>query len=171
MAFLGGLLGIFPILVSAEEKVPTSTQSPKSLKNKPYKSQVGIASWYGSRDRGKLTASGIRFSPDALVAAHSTLPLPTIVRVTNLSNGRSAEVFVIDRLPRKWGRAIDLSREVAQRLGFLHRGLTRVRIEVIAHPHMQFVRTSLREPLPKKSKKALVPAKKQVRRATRRMKV
>ncbi|MDR2416836.1 MAG: septal ring lytic transglycosylase RlpA family protein [Holosporales bacterium] len=118
----------------------TTTQH-RSLQNKY---QVGVASWYGGRDRGKLTASGIRFNPDALVAAHATLPLPTVVRVTNLSNGRSVEVFVIDRMPKKRGRIIDLSQSVAKKLGFMRKGLTPVQIEVISRPPMKFVRASLK---------------------------
>ncbi|MDR1910272.1 MAG: septal ring lytic transglycosylase RlpA family protein [Holosporales bacterium] len=124
-----------------QEITSTATQGPLLSQ----RLQIGIASWYGGRDRGKPTASGIIFNPDACVAAHSTLPLPTVVRVTNLSNGRSAEVFVIDRLPKKWGRAIDLSEGVAEKLGFVRKGLTPVRIDIVARPSMKFVRAALKE--------------------------
>jgi rare lipoprotein A len=129
-----------------------------------YKRQFGTASWYGGRNRGKLTASGIRFNPDAPVAAHATLPLPTVVRVTNLSNGRSAEVFVIDRMSKKYGRVIDLSQGVARKLGFVLKGVTRVQIEVMARPPMKFVRTSLSSAAAVSQKKSKALQKKSIKK-------
>jgi rare lipoprotein A len=95
---------------------------------KGYK-EVGMASWYGS-ESGKRTATGARFRPQNLTAAHKTLPLPCKVRVTNLRNGRSAVVLVNDRGPFKKGRLIDLSKGAARELGI--RGLAKVKVEYIS---------------------------------------
>ena len=93
--------------------------------------QVGLASWYGSFHAGQRTASGEFFDPDALTAAHRTLPMGAIVRVTNLANRRGVKVRINDRGPRDTGRIIDLSRAAAQRLGFTPSGVMNVRIERI----------------------------------------
>jgi len=95
------------------------------------KTQVGLASWYGSRFQGRRTASGERFDMHANTAAHRTLPLGTQARVTNLRNGKSAIVRINDRGPFGRGRIIDVSRGVAQRLGFRGRGTARVKVEVL----------------------------------------
>lgn len=93
--------------------------------------QYGVASWYGPGFRSRLTASGTRFDPSQLTAAHRTLPLGTRVKVTNLKNGRSVVVKVTDRGPYVRGRLIDLSRAAAERLGFSHRGVAPVRVAVV----------------------------------------
>jgi rare lipoprotein A len=98
---------------------------------KGYK-EVGTASWYGS-ESGNRTATGARFRPQNLTAAHKTLPLPCKVRVTNLRNGRSVDVLVNDRGPFKKGRLIDLSKGAARRLGI--RGLAKVKVEYISSLH------------------------------------
>ena len=91
--------------------------------------ETGIASWYGSDFHGKTTANGESYDMDTLTAAHRTLPLPVIVRVTNLENGRSLLVRVNDRGPYARGRIIDLSRKAAQLLGVYDRGTARVRVQ------------------------------------------
>ena len=95
----------------------------------------GLASYYARSLDGKITASGVRFDNDALVAAHPTYPFGTRVRVTNLSNDRSVTVRIVDRGPTRAVRAkgviIDLSRAAADALGFLEVGRTRVRLEVV----------------------------------------
>ncbi|HUJ99508.1 MAG TPA: septal ring lytic transglycosylase RlpA family protein [Stellaceae bacterium] len=93
--------------------------------------QVGLASWYGNQEQGRLTASGQRFDPRKLTAAHRTLPLDTKVKVTNLENGKSVEVKVNDRGPYIPGRVLDLSTEAAKLLGMEKEGLALVRIEVL----------------------------------------
>jgi rare lipoprotein A len=90
---------------------------------------VGTASWYGS-ESGNRTATGSRFRPQNLTAAHKTLPLPCKVRVTNLHNGRSVDVLVNDRGPFKKGRLIDLSKAAARRIGI--RGLGKVKVEYLS---------------------------------------
>lgn len=92
--------------------------------------EVGIASWYGY-ESGSHTATGQRFHPRRLSAAHRTLPLPTRVRVTNLENGRSAVLVVNDRGPFVRGRLIDLSLGAAQRLDLLRRGTAKVLVEAL----------------------------------------
>jgi len=91
--------------------------------------QVGVASWYGAEFQGDRTASGERFDPGELTAAHPSLPLGTRARITNLANGRSVVVRINDRGPFVRGRAIDLSHSAARALGMVGRGTTRVRIE------------------------------------------
>ncbi|MDR0661899.1 MAG: septal ring lytic transglycosylase RlpA family protein [Holosporales bacterium] len=116
-------------------------------------SHTGTASWYGEHWRGRRTASGIPFDPKALVAAHPTLPLLSKVRVTNVLNGRSVEVPVVDRMPkRRKHRVIDLSQGAAQSLGFVRRGLAPVRIEVLSRPSLRVVHHSLRKTPRKKIK-------------------
>ena len=84
--------------------------------------ETGIASWYGEEFAGRLTANGEIFEPGIVSAAHQTLPMPSIVRVTNLENGRSLVVRVNDRGPFVRGRIIDLSREAARLLEFQSAG-------------------------------------------------
>jgi peptidoglycan lytic transglycosylase len=95
----------------------------------------GLASYYGPGFHGKRTASGIVFDQDAMVAAHPSYPFGTVVRVTNLANKRQVVVRVVDRGPAKGPRAegvvIDLSSGAASDLGFVRRGRTRVRLEVL----------------------------------------
>ena len=99
---------------------------PKEDKN--YRA-VGTASWYGSEFHNRQTANGEIFDRHILSAAHPTLPLPSIVRVTNLNNGKTIQVRVNDRGPFKPGRIIDLSEAAAEELGFRDQGTARVKIQ------------------------------------------
>ena len=94
--------------------------------------KTGIASWYGPNFDGKPTANGETFDQWQASAAHKTLPLPSIVRVTNLENGRSLVVRINDRGPYARGRIIDMSRRAAQMLGFEDKGTARVRVAILA---------------------------------------
>ncbi|MCC9622840.1 septal ring lytic transglycosylase RlpA family protein [Thalassospira sp. MA62] len=94
-------------------------------------SETGIASWYGPKFHGKRTANGEIFDQYEISAAHRTLPLPSIVQVTNLENGRSLKVRVNDRGPFAHGRIIDMSRRAAQLLGFEKKGTAKVLVEVV----------------------------------------
>ncbi|MDE1900098.1 MAG: septal ring lytic transglycosylase RlpA family protein [Alphaproteobacteria bacterium] len=94
--------------------------------------QTGIASWYGPSFVGQRTANGEIFTKNELTAAHKTLPLPTLARVTNLENGRSIVVRINDRGPFSGSRIIDVSERAAQLLGFEQQGTARVRVQVLA---------------------------------------
>lgn len=100
--------------------------------------QTGLASYYGPGFHGEQTASGEIFDQREMVAAHRRLPLGTIVRVTNLENGRRVVLRVIDRGPygknHRKGTIIDVSKGAARRLDFLREGLVRVRVEVMRVP-------------------------------------
>lgn len=93
--------------------------------------RTGIASWYGPKFHGKLTANGEVFDQYELTAAHPTLPMPSMVRVTNLENGRSVVVRVNDRGPFKNGRIIDVSTKAADLLGFRRKGTAKVLVEIL----------------------------------------
>jgi rare lipoprotein A len=93
--------------------------------------QIGQASWYGEEFARRRTASGETFDPQKITGAHRTLPLGTKVRVTNLHNGRSVLVTINDRGPYFRRRAIDLSYGAARVLGMVHRGIAKVRIELV----------------------------------------
>jgi rare lipoprotein A len=99
--------------------------------------KTGIASWYGPNFHGKSTANGEIYDQNELTAAHKTLPLPSIVRVTNLGNGRSLVVRVNDRGPYAHGRIIDLSKRSAELLGFRSAGLAKVRVQVLETESMK----------------------------------
>ena len=99
--------------------------------DEPDYDQIGIASWYGDAFNGKPTADGEIFDTQAYTAAHKTLPLPSIVEVTNLDNGRSMQLRLNDRGPFVGDRLIDLSKGAADKLGILRPGLARVRVRYI----------------------------------------
>ncbi|MGD0989376.1 MAG: septal ring lytic transglycosylase RlpA family protein [Candidatus Sulfotelmatobacter sp.] len=113
---------------------PTKPEIRKSGKAQPY--QVGTASWYGEDFEGKPTASGEDYDMYDMTAAHPTLPLGSYVKVTNLHNGRAVVVKVNDRGPIVPGRIIDLSYGAAHVLEFEHKGLQRVRLDLVK-PHTQ----------------------------------
>ena len=94
--------------------------------------QTGVASWYGRDFHGKKTANGETYNMHAMSAAHKTLPLPTMVRVTNLDNGRSVVVRVNDRGPFVKSRIIDLSYAAARALGYDRKGTARVRVQALS---------------------------------------
>jgi rare lipoprotein A len=107
--------------------------------------QTGKASWYGAAWADRLTADGERFHPHALTAAHRWLPFGTIVRVTNLKNGRSLKVRINDRGPYYRGRIIDLSDRAAALLRLKKEGVARVRLEVVPADQPSQVRERLAE--------------------------
>lgn len=96
--------------------------------------QYGVASWYGFSEQGKPTASGKPFDARKLTAAHPTLPLDSKAKVTNLENGKSVEVTITDRGPAVAGRAIDLSKRAAEKLGMTKKGLAPVKIQPLPPP-------------------------------------
>ena len=94
--------------------------------------ETGVASWYGSDFHNKRTANGELYNMHAVTAAHRTLPLPSIVRVTNLENGKSIIARVNDRGPYVKNRIIDLSQKGAEMLGYKNQGTARVKVEIMA---------------------------------------
>lgn len=95
-------------------------------------SETGMASWYGDDFHNKRTANGETYNMRAITAAHRTLPLPSIVKVTNLENGKSIIARVNDRGPYVKNRIIDVSEKGAELLGYKNKGTTRVRVEIMA---------------------------------------
>jgi rare lipoprotein A len=106
--------------------------------------ETGIASWYGPNFHGKRTANGERYDQHELTAAHRTLQMPSLVRVTNLENGRAVVVRINDRGPFKHGRVIDLSKRAAELLGFVNKGTARVRLEVLPQESRQMAEAAKR---------------------------
>ena len=113
----------------------TPTRAPSGRTTGILETRDGLASYYGKEFHGKVSASGVRFNMNAMVAAHPSYPFGTLVRVTNLGNGRSTRVRIIDRGPaprqRADGIVIDVSRKAADVLGFIRQGQARVRLEVL----------------------------------------
>ncbi len=93
--------------------------------------QVGYASYYADKYHGRRTACGEIYDKHKLTAAHRTLPCGTMVKVTNLENGRSVVVRINDRGPFRKGRIIDLSYEAARRLKMIRKGVVKVKVEVL----------------------------------------
>jgi len=125
-------------VVTDPAPIVSGTMRPYQIKGRwyrpaedPHYDEVGMASWYGAQHNGRPTASGEIFDMNALTAAHKTLPLPGLVEVTNLENGRQAILRVNDRGPFSDGRIIDLSRGAAQELGLLSQGVGRVRVRYV----------------------------------------
>ena len=110
-------------------------------------SETGVASWYGPNFHGKPTANGEIFDMNEVSAAHRTLPLPSVVRITNLDNGRSLKMRVNDRGPFARERIIDVSRRGAQLLGFYRQGTARVRVEIVADESRQLANDPGGEPV------------------------
>ena len=112
------------------KQAPWVTRTPEP--SPPTMTETGLASWYGPKFHGKLTASGEVFNQEHFTAAHPTLPWGSRVKVVNLDNGKSVDVRINDRGPFKRGRIIDVSRAAARALGMVGRGITSVRIEWLA---------------------------------------
>ena len=112
------------------------TYTPMSIQEAVNYSEIGIASWYNESRWAGLkrgnTAIGEKVMPWDLIAAHKTLPLPSRVRVTNLSTGKSLVLRVNDRGPFIEGRIIDLSERAAKKLGFHKLGLIKVKVETLS---------------------------------------
>ena len=106
--------------------------------------ETGIASWYGPDFHGKHTANGELYDMNQVTGAHKTLPMPCLVRVTNLDNGRAIVVRVNDRGPFARGRILDLSRRAAQLLGFERIGTAKVRVQIMA-PESQALAVAARQ--------------------------
>ncbi|MBX7201265.1 MAG: septal ring lytic transglycosylase RlpA family protein, partial [Rhodospirillaceae bacterium] len=119
--------------------------------------QEGIASWYGQDFHGKKTANGEKYDMNAITAAHPTLPMPSVVRVTNLDNGRQLNVRVNDRGPFHSSRIIDLSRRAAQLLGFYEVGTAHVRVEIDATESLNLKNLTLKDHPPEMPRVVAAP--------------
>jgi rare lipoprotein A len=126
VAMVGAAMGIWLVAARAEAPPPDRCQRERAER-----SQVGLASWYGERHQGRLTASGVPFDMRRLTAAHRTLPLGTRLRVTSLVNGRSVVVRLTDRGPYRPGRLIDLSQAAARAIGAVDGGVVPVRVDAL----------------------------------------
>ncbi|WP_434613519.1 septal ring lytic transglycosylase RlpA family protein [Azospirillum sp. B2RO_4] len=143
------LVGVAALAACAQKPAVTGSGLPTSgvyKVGKPYQingvwyypkedysyDETGIASWYGPGFHEKNTANGEIYDQNELTAAHKTLPMPSLVRVTNLDNGRAIVVRINDRGPYANGRIIDMSRRGAQLLGFDGPGTAKVRVQILA---------------------------------------
>lgn len=106
-------------------------QSYKVLPSSENYLEIGVASWYGQKFHGRLTANGETYDMYQMTAAHKTLPLPTLVKVTNLDNGEKVILKVNDRGPFHDNRLIDLSYQAALKLGFADKGTAPVVVEAV----------------------------------------
>lgn len=139
-----------------DEPGPKSTQQGTFKIGNPYKVmgqtytpreqydlvETGIASWYGPGFDGKKTANGEVFDKRELTAAHRTLQMPSLVRVTNLDNGRSIIVRINDRGPFKRNRVIDVSEKAAELLGFKGAGTAKVKLEVLQQESLRIAQAA-----------------------------
>lgn len=133
----GGGVGGVPV-VADPAPIVSGTMRPYQIRGRWYRpeeqpdyDETGLASWYGDQFHGRPTATGERFDMNALTAAHKTLPLPGLVEVTNLANGRRVVVRVNDRGPFVDGRIIDLSRGAADALDLRRAGVGEVRVRYL----------------------------------------
>lgn len=110
--------------------------------------ETGIASWYGPGFHGKYTANGEVFNQNALTAAHPTLPMPSIVRVTNTDNGKTLLVRINDRGPFAGGRIIDLSKASAEKLGVRGKGVAHVRVKYLHEETIAYLNNKGIKPAP-----------------------
>ena len=118
--------------VYAQESPTASNEEVKdTVIVKPKKILYGIASYYAEKFNGRKTANGEIYDGTKMTAACNSLPLGTWIRVTNLSNNRSVIVKTNDRLHPRMTRVVDLSRAAAEKLGFIKKGLTKVKVEVL----------------------------------------
>lgn len=113
---------------SRDENVKTESKTKIRSKSKV---MFGTASYYAEKFHGRKTANGEIFDNTKFTAACNTLPLGTWIRVTNLSNNRSVIVKTNDRLHPRMTRIVDLSRAAAEKLGYIRKGLTKVKVEVL----------------------------------------
>jgi rare lipoprotein A len=122
-----------PPATAIEQPAPAPEATPEQPRHARWR-ETGLASWYGAPYRNARSADGEIYDERGMTAAQRTLPMGTIVRVTDLATHRSAIVTITDRGPFVPGRIIDLSRAAAQKIGLLHAGVARVRVEVLRWP-------------------------------------
>ena len=125
------LIVSFPFQAQQAKAVAGETDTTDQKKLKKPKVIFGIASYYAEKFNGRLTANGEIYDGKKMTAACNQLPLGTWIRVTNLNNNRSVIVKTNDRLHIRMKRVVDLSRAAAEKLGYIGRGLTKVKVEVL----------------------------------------
>ena len=158
-------------LINSAKKISKWDKDPMYKVGNPYKingkwyypaidynyNEVGIASWYGPGFHGKKTANGEVFDQNKISAAHKTLPMPSIVKVTNLDNGKVLEnIRVNDRGPFAGNRIIDLSKKAAQELGFVNSGVANVRVEIMENESRIYASKNSKKNSVRKANKAKV---------------
>lgn len=143
--------GLKPPVVTDPAPIVSGTMRPYQIRGRWYRpaeqpnyDEVGMASWYGAQHNGRPTSTGERFDMNALTAAHKTLPLPSLVEVTNRANGRRVILRINDRGPFVDGRIIDLSRAAAEELGLLSQGVGEVRVRYVGRAPRQGGGTPMR---------------------------
>ncbi len=129
-----------PARKKAPRRKPPARSKAQSTRFREGQVILGISSFYGPDFHGKLTANGEVYDMYGRTAAHKTMPLNTIIRVTNLANGANTIVRVNDRGPYVAGRILDLSYGAAKKLGFVAQGTTRVKIEIIELGDGQYIK-------------------------------
>lgn len=133
------LAAIREVVPRIEPRTQAGNKSPYTINGRTYRvlqdesgySETGMASWYGRKFHGHLTSNGEKYDMFQLSAAHTTLPIPSYIRVTNLDNGKSVVARVNDRGPFHPGRIVDMSYAGAVLLGYANKGTARVRVESI----------------------------------------
>ena len=158
-------------LINSAKKISKWDKDPMYKVGNPYKingkwyypaidynyNEVGIASWYGPGFHGKKTANGEVFDQNKISAAHKTLPMPSIVKVTNLDNGKVLEnIRVNARGPFAGNRIIDLSKKAAQELGFVNSGVANVRVEIMENESRIYASKNSKKNSVRKANKAKV---------------
>jgi rare lipoprotein A len=123
-----------PLMFVIAQAMEAPSVARLSVPPKPIKTWAGNASWYGPGFQGRKTANGEIFDTEGLTAAHPNLPFGSLVRVVNPRNGKFELVRINDRGPYQEGREIDVSYRVARKLGLLHSGVGRVRLELMELP-------------------------------------
>ncbi len=160
-------LAAIPDAVPREEPLRRAANKPYTVLGRdyqpftelrPYKAR-GIGSWYGRKFHGQKTSIGEPYDMFAMTAAHTTLPLPSYVRVTNLANGKSVVVRVNDRGPFLHGRIIDLSYAAAWKLGYVDSGSAMVEVESVLPADTRLASTApAASPAPVQPASVMVPA-------------
>ena len=112
--------------------LPVSAQQADSM-GPTFRTETGVASYYGGRFHGRRTANGERYDQWKYTAAHKSYPFGTLVRATNLENGKSVIVRINDRGPYVRGRIIDLSVRAAETVDLLDPGVTKVKLEILKY--------------------------------------
>jgi rare lipoprotein A len=121
---------VIDLSYAAAEKIGITKEGVARVRLDIVDKQTGMASWYGQKFHGRRTASGEIYDMNQLTAAHSDLPFGAIVRVTNVENGKVVTVRINDRMPRSQKRMINLSRQAAEKLDMLKRGIAMVAIDI-----------------------------------------